>query len=308
MESKLVCLLAPEGCTEKEILKHWGSQSIIGYEQFQLIRRHSGIPNIVLFEKNTNYNDNDILLIMMCLPVTNEETLHKFRNILYYFDDMGPNKATQKEYASRFEKVDMFISPLKSLANEMNERRLKPSHYIPWSMTDIDFPIKKTETPSVFIDMDDRSFTADSIQNGYELARFCLRININVHAFEKYAEYCPGDLFGKINYVPRTGHTPFIQFLSTMWFYASGIRGSYEYSVLESAMLGCGLISIKSAIKSEHMNRSFSLIFDEEDNFSAKLAEHVQKFDAKAIIADARKIYPQDGSTALKTVLEAFIK
>lgn len=303
-ELRIICLLAPEGADELTISKGWGSQNVIGLEQYKLIKKFSGYSSVCLYDKSVPASDNDVLLIMKCLPGTSLDILSKYKRIIYYFDDMNPRKANEESYKGELSKVLAYISPLKSVAEEMNKQKLISSFHLPWSMLDVDFDISKTEKTSVFIDMDERNIAIESIERGFTFAELCLRLGLEVYVFDRFSEKCPEELRNQISYIPRMPPAQFRRFLSTMWFYASGIRGSYEYCVLESAMLGCGLVSIHSAIKEDHLDRCFCLQFNEQEGFERNFIEAISSFDKDKIISDARRLYPQNSSLGLKQILD----
>ncbi len=286
----LVCLLSPPEYGEEVIKNHPGSISIIGYEQYSLIKHYGNIERVKLYDKNAQYGSNDVLLIMMCLPGVKDHIRGKFTRVIYFFDDMDEEKSRRREYKENFSKVNIFVSPRREIAEAFNATGIKNSYYIPWSMMPLQIKIVKTDKPSVFIDMDERSFTAASIERGYNLAQILLAMDINVYVFEKFRDVCPQHMRDFVNFISPMPRKEFLIFLSGMWFYASGIRGSYEYSVMESALLGCGLISIENSVIHEHLGRSCCLFYNEQETFQKLLVQAIESFEPQQLIAAVDKI------------------
>ena len=190
----------------------------------------------------------------------------------------------------------------------MDHAEIKKSFYAPWSMMKYTKSIVKSTRPSVFIDMDEREFTASSISDGFELAVSCLTLGVDIFVFEKFRAHCPAAILNKINFINQMKHSDYLRFISTIWFYASGIRGSYEYTVLESACLGCGLISIKGAILVEHRERSAFIEYWTDSSFCESFENEIKKFDQAQICLSAEKLYPRNASKILiKNIEEYFL-
>jgi len=306
--SRIVCLLSPVGCSERDIAMNPGSISIIGHDMFTLLRVHGGFDNIGLYDPRYIPGDHDILIIMMCLPDAPMAVIQKFKTVVYFFDDMNEWKAREDAYRERLEHVDLYLSPVKHVADRLNALDIKPSFHIPWSMPKWELPIVKTPKPSVLIDMDDRDFVRKSIDSGFAFARLCLDADIQVVAFDAYRPLCPDDLRAKITFCPLLSRADFLRLLSHLWIYATGIGGSYEYSVLESALLGCGLVSIDSALQGEHAQRRHFLAFDLEQHADDTLKRFIADYRPQEVIADAERLYPRDAVKAIKPILAEFLQ
>jgi hypothetical protein len=300
---RLVCLLSPLGHPESVVAANSGSISIIGYAMFTLLRTHGGFDTVALYDESMRIGDDDILLIMMCLPDVPINVIKKFRRVVYYFDDMNEWKAEGDRHRDKFARVDLYLSPVRRVAERLNALGRKRSHHMPWSMPEVDFPIRKTAAPSMLIDMDARAFTRPSIENGFALARIALEAGIHVVAFAKFRDFCPEDLRVRIKFANALPHRDFLRLLANLWFYASGIKGSYEYCVLESAMLGCGLMSIKDAVLPEHRDRRCFVSLDPQTCSADDLRRFAADYRPAAVMEDAAKLYPRDATRALRSIL-----
>ena len=187
----------------------------------------------------------------------------------------------------------------------MNKLGRKQSFYVPWSMPQHKLG-QKTEHPSVLVDMDEREFTKTSIANGFRLAKICQGLNVKVVIFSKYKEHCPPDLIDKVMFIDPMPHDDFLTLLSRVWVYATGIKGSYEYCILESALLGCGLLSLNDAVLSEHRNRRHFLSFDLDNYTTKELQAFLVNYRPVEVAQDAEKIYPRDSVRALDVIFSEF--
>jgi len=304
--SRIVCLLSPIGRPEAEIAQNPGSISIIGHGMYRLLKAYGGFDRIGLYHPSYLQSDHDVLLVMMCLPDVPMSVLEAFKTVVYYFDDMNEWKAQGADYKTRFALVDLFLSPVGQVADRMNALGAKPSFHMPWSMPKGDVASVKSEKPSVLIDMDDRAFTRSSIASGFAFARLCLDADMVVFVFEKFRAQCPDDLATRITFLPFAPHGAFLRLLGRMWFYASGIKGSYEFCALESALLGCGLISLDQALLSEHARRRHFLAFELTHSID-DLRGFIAAYRPQEVIADAERLYPRDAVRKIKSILARFI-
>ena len=296
-------LLYPIGATEAEVMACENSNSYIGMEQYRLIKATGRFPGARLFQMDGAVADEDILLIMLSLPQVPLEIIKRFRGVVYYYDDMSVVKAGLPEYRQPFEHVSVYISPLAEAAAQMNAAGIKKSYYVPWSMSPVETSLNKTEIPSMIIDMDDREFTRYSIDHGFGFSRRLLGLGIQPFAFKRFEPHCPAELHPRIRFIENMPRPEFLRFLSTMWAYASGIRGSYEFCVLEAAMSGCALISLYGALPAEHWQRRSYLKYSGEAKFEDTLQTMLANYDPLAVQQDALALYPRDAKQQLEPIL-----
>jgi hypothetical protein len=296
-------LLYPIGAPEAEVMACENSNSYIGMEQYRLIKATGRFPGARLFQMDGAVAGEDILLIMLPLPQVPLEIIKKFNKVVYYYDDMSTVKAELPEYRLHFEQVSVYISPLADTAAQMNAAGLKKSYHVPWSMCPIEYSINKSEKPSILVDMDGRDFTRYSIDHGFGFSQRLLGLGIQPFAFKRFEPHCPAELHPRIRFIENMPRPEFLRFLSTMWAYASGIRGSYEFCVLESAMSGCALISLYGALPAEHWQRRSYLKYSGEAKFEDTLRTMLASYDPLAVQQDALTLYPRDAKQQLEPIL-----
>jgi hypothetical protein len=113
----------------------------------------------------------------------------------------------------------------------------------------------------------------------------------------------PDDVARIVREVPKMPHKQYLEFMSGMMFYASGIYGSYEYVVMESALLGCGLVSLFDAVWRFHRDRASAFEYKGEDEISEKMSEAIRVFDQTEIISTAKALYPIEAVSEIPNIL-----
>lgn len=306
---RIVCLAYPLGAPEPQLLASNGSIEIIAAEQLLLMKSHLADAEIILYNDSVVPRQTDVLLLLVPLPLVPIALMEKFARVVYYFDDLTVHKWRQDEsYSQRVAKLQAILHPLKAEAEELRRHTGTFVAHVPWSIARLpkDQPAKTTR-PSVFVDMDDRSVYADSLVSAVKFIESIRELDADIHIPERGLPHMPEGLRRRVNPVRFMPHEQFLRFVGSVWYYTSGIRGSYEYVVLESAKLGCGLISLFSAVKPEHRARSQFLAFEGEGTFPAALAESIAQYEPSQIRREASLLYPEDAASRIPVAFsEAF--
>jgi hypothetical protein len=302
--SRIVCLVHPIGISEVDLLSHKSSLSAIGSEQYLLLRQNVTDYEITLYRESSATLESDILLILTCLPLVPENIIRKFEKVVYFFDDLDTSKLqAQPVYRDRVELVDLILHPVKAVALHLLQHVGKPCFYVPWSLARVPPILEKSSLPSFYVDLDSRY--RQSIPAAIEFIRSLEFLDCTVYVPIVRGVDLPGELNQRVNLVPFLVRSEFLALLSRTWFYASGIPGSYEFPVLESAFAGCGLISIHSAVMKEHQNRSSYIDFSGTEALE-QLKTAIGSFDPDVIRNDARRLYPTDGNHQVQNILRDF--
>jgi len=306
LKSKLLCLVFPIGTSETSLLSSRGSIEIIAAEQYLLMRSQITEYDVMLYNDSIERESSDILLIMTCLTLVPVALIEKFERVIYFFDDLTVDKwRHETAYSERVSHLSAIFHPLRLEAAKLGTQVGKPSFHVPWSLSRLPSNApQKSSRPSFFVDMDHRASYADSIPAANAFISVARAIEGDIYVPEKCLSLISTDLSAFVQPVPLMPHKEFLEFIGTVWFYASGIKGSYEFVVLESAFLGCGLISLFSAVKAEHQARSFYLAFDGADDFAAKLHGQVLEYNPSKILMEAPVIYPADGTKRIPQLLQ----
>jgi hypothetical protein len=306
---RIVCLAYPLGAPESELLASNGSIEIIAAEQLLLMKRHLVGAEIILYNEAIVPRQTDILLLLVPLPLVPMSLMEKFARVVYYFDDLTVHKWRQDEsYSQRVAKLKAILHPLKAEAEELRRHTGIFTAHVPWSIARLPQDVaQKSARPSIFVDMDDRSVYTDSLVSAAKFIESISEVGADIYVPERGLSHIPEGLRPRVNSVRFMPHEQFLRFVGLAWYYASGIRGSYEYVVLESAKLGCGLISLFSAVKPEHSSRSQFLAFNGERTFPGLLEESISQFDPSRILREASVLYPEDAVSRIPAVFgEAF--
>jgi len=306
---RIVCLAYPLGAPEPVLLASNGSIEIIAAEQFLLMKRHLPDSEIILYNDSVVPRQTDVLLLLLPLPLVPVALMEKFERVVYYFDDLTVHKWRQDEsYSQRVAQLKAILHPLKAEAEELRRHTGIFAGHVPWSIARLPNDVApKSARPSVFVDMDDRSVYADSLVSAAKFIESISEVDVDIHIPERGLPHIPEGLKPRVNVVRFMPHEQFLRFVGRAWYYASGIRGSYEYVVLESAKLGCGLISLFSAVKPEHRARSQFLAYAGEGGFPEALRESISQFEPSRILRQASVLYPEDAVSRIPAVFcEAF--
>jgi hypothetical protein len=302
--------LYPVGGTEEDVLSSNGSIAIIASEQYLLMRREIKNYEIVLYHDDIEPAVSDILVVMTCLPLVPEYVLRKFSNAVYFFDDLNIWRLkSDAAYHTRMDNVKAVLHPVKNVADRLARDTAIPTFHVPWSISRLpDNPPKKSKEPSFFVDMDARPGHLNSILYGIEFIRAIRPLEAPVYIPKSAHAEVPPELLSYVTEASTMPHDEFLMFLSHKWFYVSGISGSYEYSILESAFLGCGLISLYSAVVEEHRARSFFLNYEGQAGFLDELKQALLDFDPGKIASEARAIYPNDAVAKIPDILNSVFR
>ena len=288
-------------------MSHNGSIAIIAAEQYLVLKE--SIPNIHIYNNNMEIYESDVLLIISCLTMVQDTVLCKFKHIAYFFDDVTMHKLKNStEYREKIRRINVIFHPVK----ESSIALLSISNsvfYVPWTLSRLQSLSEKPVRPSIFVDMDGRKENTYSIADGVAFIKAISSLDVTIFApsaTQRSEIVLPDEILGRVQTVPFCPHDEYMSFLSKLWFYASGIRGSYEFQVLETAFLGCGLISIRSAVRNEHRNRRVLIDFNGQDGIVGQLKDAINQYDPYAIAADAVKLYPRTSGIIIKEIIDRF--
>jgi len=294
--------------SEDELLQNNGTLGILAAEQYLIMKQEITDYTVELYDRDTDYDrQTDVLMLLTALPAVPDEVMLGFDRVVYFFEDFDHWKLQNDSvYAAKAQFLGGVLHPLQSVADQLAGALQKPSVGVPWSLARIpaEIPPKSAE-PSLFVDMDPRDQLARSLQRGADFITAISPMAARIFVPESCHGLLPDHVQKRATPVPFLPHEDFLRLLGTTWFYASGIESSYEFIVLESAFLGCGLISLNSAIRTEHLNRSCVLHFDGQPDFPDLLKDAVDRFDASAIMQDARRLYSRDGIRSIPRILAA---
>lgn len=301
---RLVCLVYPIGSGENHLLNGDSSLSIIASEQYILMKRYLYNWEILLYKHDVKPLDQDILLVMTCLPLVSEDILKQFSKIVYFFDDLDIWKMNIAEYRKKLKYLSGILHPVRNVAQALGNKTSLPSSHMSWSLARVPATKStKSRLPTFFVDMDDRAPYVQSLDSGFAFIRAIEVIKAAIYIPEQYFEKAPKELQYRITPLPWLEHEDFLRFLQKTWFYVSGIPGSYEFPVLESSFMGCGLISLNHAILDEHTSRSFFLDFTSEPECVGLLRAQLDSFNPNVIMCEAYKRYPQTSISKMPTLL-----
>lgn len=301
---RIICAIIPFGEPEDVLKQNIDSNSIIGYDQYLLLQEAFGAERIKLYDHNEIYDHSDILIIMSTIWVFPIRRLKTFKHVIYFYDDNSVAKAESEQYAAHLAHVGLVLHPDPNEVAELRAFWSKPTYYVPWSSPFLPLEsVSKTTRPSFFVDMDHRVFVRDTVESGFEFIKTMQHGGFDFYIPEKFVERAPSDCKAKIHPVPRMPHEAFLQFLQERTFYVTGIYGSYEYVTMESALLGCGLISLFSAVRQVHKDRPSCLDYAGQNKFSDSLLEAVGRLDQNKIISAARVLYPRDAVAQIPSLI-----
>jgi hypothetical protein len=303
----MICLVYPFGASEAALLSSRGSIEIIAAEQYLLMKSQITEYDVILYHDFISPTASDILIIMTCLPLVPLPLIQKFEKIIYFFDDLTLDKLNHESaYSERVSELNAIFHPIQLESEKLGKRIDKYAFYVPWSLSRIpENKPQKSEAPSFFVDMDDRVSYADSIPAANAFINVARRIDAQIYVPAKCHPHVLPDLRAFVQPLPLMPHDAFLQFLGEVWFYASGIKGSYEFVVLESAFRGCGLISLFSAVKAEHQSRHFYLSFDGTNaSFLTQLEQQLAQYDPSVILTEATALYPADATKQIPILVQ----
>jgi hypothetical protein len=302
---RLVCAIIPYGQSEDVIKTHQDTNSIIGYDQYRRLKRILPPVQVELLNSSTQYGDSDVLVIMSTIWTVPFEILKKFRKIVYFYDDIEVWKAQTDKYRAHMKYVDVLLHPEPDVAKSLSDFWDIPTFYIPWSSASVPSHPRPTTllTPKIFIDIDKRSFTAKSVEYAGLLISDLESRDVEIYVPKTAIELLPGSLKARVIEVPGMSHERFLQFMSGMTWYASVISGSYEYVVMESALLGCGLISLFNAFRRFHRNRACVLDYKGNKTIWSDICAARQESQIVSISATAKALYPFDAVLAIPDLL-----
>lgn len=306
---RIICLAYPLGAPESAVLASNGSIEIIAAEQLLLMKSHLVGSEIILYNESVVPRPTDVLLLLVPLPLVPMSLLEKFERVVYYFDDLTVHKWRQDQgYSQRVAKLRAILHPLQAEAEDLGRHTGIFAAHVPWSISRLPKEIPaKSARPSIFVDMDDRSVYADSLVSAEKFIQSISAADVEIYIPERGLSHLSENIRSRVKAVRFMPHEQFLRFVASMWYYASGIRGSYEYVVLESAKLGCGLISLFSAVKPEHQTRTQFLAFEGDLAFLELLRRSISQFDSSRISQEAGTLYPENAVVRIPAVLsEAF--
>lgn len=262
---------------------------------------------VVIYEDNMLVASDDILIVLTCLPLVPYFILERFNKVVYYFDDINYWKAMEPKYSKNLSRVDVIAHPVRTVSDHLNKTGIKHSFYVPWSISRLPGNvIQKSTVPSFYVDIDSRQAYLASIERAVDFIKSVIRINAEIFVPAKYEECLPECLRSKCKFVQHLPHAEFMNLMSSIWYYVSGIAGSYEYTVLESCFLGCGAISLGGALIKEHEDRKSFHNFLTSDVFLNDLNKDISEFNPEAIREDAFRKYPQDGVLYFRQIFSDF--
>ena len=306
MIGRIVCAVWPFGEPEDVIKNTMNTNSIIGYDQFRRLKRVLPEVKIEFFDKATEYDSSDVLLIMSSVYVIPIEVLRSFKKVVYFYDDVGVIKAQSEQFSVHLDQVGLVLHPEPSQVSSLNSFWTKPTHYMPWSSASVSTEANAiVKRRSIFVDINPYPFAAQSVEFGANFIRSLRDMDVELFVPAAAIHLLPEDVSNSIREVPRMPHQEFLEFIGGMMFYASGIYSSYEYIVMEAALLGCGLISLYGAVLPVHRNRACVLDYKGEDGISDKISEAISTFDQANIIATSKLLYPLDAVSKIPAILEA---
>lgn len=305
---KIICLVYPFTKNEEALYNgRRGSLEIIGTELYHLLKQNVHDFDVDLWsELSENIDfDNDVLLLLCTIDTCPYHVVNKFRNVAYWFDDVNIWKLEGQGYVDKFPLIKYIFHPVFENYSMLKKKFPHANvNYVPWSIAKLPDLFNKTEVVSYYLDVDERPPVKNSIQYAMQFIKFIAHENCVVYLNNRYSTMDFVDLTCKIVFVPDMGHDEFLNLISTCWFYVSGIAGSYEYSVVESALLGCGLINLNSALPSEHTRDFCYLNLIEFSSVEMLiLKDLISLFNYKINIESARVKYPNTASSIINSTL-----
>ena len=309
MKNSVICLLYPIGIKEEDLNnKSAGSIQTIGTELYLSLKQDFNELDLELYEPNKIYQKNCVLLILSTLSLTPTDVLDKFDKIAYWFDDIIAGKiATQDDYKTKVTQLSLIAHPVSERVKQLNASLLPSDclcQYVPWTIFNSPVKIEKSAHPSILLDLDDRPPYIQSIERAINFANCCKDLEVEIFIPKKYQGHFD-EIKGRaqLSFFKPMPHHEYLNLLTKAWCYASGIPGSYEYSALESAYCGCGLISISNALPNEHA-REFSFInTSTTTNLKEELLHLFSTMNSDEIISHAKSKYPKSSTAKIEELL-----
>lgn len=226
--------------------------------------------SVFLYSDDLVVLDDDVLLILSTINLLDEDVLNKYKNVAYFFDDVAAPLSLYKSPKTQafLKSVKLFFQPRREQVAKLvlDSACTFTVKYKPWVADDALDTIYTTRTkiPSIFLDIDNRP-EIDSLAPSINFYKSCgdettfYIPEVNKPDFISISK-------GNIIYSPHCQRNDFLNLLGSVWAYATAIKSSYEYSVLEASCLGTGLVSIDNAIVDEHKRVQGFLSFDSNSN------------------------------------------
>ena len=292
---RIVCAILPIGESLEFLANHQETNAIIGFDQYCRLKKVLPNHRIELFDNSKSYGELDVLLIMSTIWTVPFEVLHKFRRIVYFFDDIEIFKAELEKYKNHMKFVSLVLHPEPDIAKQLQEYWDIPTVYMPWSSARLPTIFNRDESRiRVFLDVDARNIAAHSIERATAFVNELYDCEVEIYVPSIATALLPSTIIDRVVEVPRLSHGKFLEFMGNMNWYASGIHGSYEYVAMESALLGCGLISLNGAVRKFHRERACVVDFPSSGNVCKEIFIANRNNIAEEIQITSRKLYPFD--------------
>jgi hypothetical protein len=226
------------------------------------------------------------------LTLCDFEFLKKFKNKIYFFDDLNLWKINNNiEYINNLI-FDAYLTPLEENVDGLKSK-LKNVIYLPFSSSYSSIVANrhsKTLPISMFLDIW-RNRGTETDRGEISLAKavnFFNNIkykNISIFVHEAFSR----DIYGtNVKYISDMPKAQFHEFIKDMWFYATSIQSSYEFIVLESTLFGSLCIDIDNSVRVEH-RKSRATIANEF--FYSNYENIIENYSSDRNSCEAREIY-----------------
>lgn len=303
--NRLVCAVLPFGESEEILQGFSDTNSIIGFDQYQRLKSVLSDFRVELLDLSETYDASDVLLIMSTIWTVPLNIFQRFKRVGYFYDDIDPLKAQTDKYKECMKRVHFVLHPEPDVTEELQKSWKLPTFHVPWSSGSVsETQGRNDQLVRIFLDIDDREFAKKSVD--YAIIFFDSIKNCGLQVFvpDSALKLLPAEIIEKVNHVPRMSHEKFLKFIGGIDWYASGISSSYEYIVMESALLGCGLISIFNAVRRFHRNRACVIDFKGEHTGIDEIYTITDYQRRDQIRLSAAKLYPFDAVKQIPELIE----
>ena len=308
-EARFVCAILPYGEPQETISQSSDTNSIIGFDQYRRLKAVLTSHDVQLYNPLERYRDSDVLVIMSTIWTVPTVIFEKFKKVIYFYDDVEVWKAKTEKYQASLRFVDIVLHPEPDVVSQLSGFWDKPTFYMPWASSWL--PERANSDGAqckVFIDLDTRQFAAKSVEYAVSFVTTLQDSPAQFFVPASTLSVLPGNVRARVESVPKMRHGEFLQFLSGMTWYASGISSSYEYIVMESALLGCGLVSLYNAVRRFHRNRTCVVDFRGD----ADVWDQIKAYDVPqttlAVVESAKKLYPFEAVAEIPSIVETVFR